>query len=414
MRVDPRKTILTDKPHSKFKWWQKALLVLALLAGLGLLTVWFATTATFWQQVGWRLVAELQKRVNGEVSVGKISGNLITGMVFDDVRIKRFESDLIRVKQLEVSLSLLSFLRLQPVIRTLAFRQPQVFLRQDVDGSWNVANLLKKMPPPPFSQIHLSNIRIDHGRVEVSQPQQHQTFQDIEARLNLTFQAPGRPQSSVPLHYGTIGFTVPPYPRLQADLALAFSNQEITIKKTALSLADIPVLTLQGKLTDPATAPNVALNFTIPELSGPQLHQLWPGWPQTLPIQGSFAIRGPLENMQVTGTAALQECQAKITGSWQKPAAAPAGFDLLVDFRNLGGKVLSAWWRPRPGIADALTPLSGTLSLSGGGRPWPVNNLQARLELRPFSYRQAKVEAAALTLKLVPGTTARSCLKSTR
>ena len=300
----PRKTILTDKLHSKFKWWQKALLVLALLAGLGLLTVWFVTTATFWQQVGWRLVAELQKRVNGEVSVGQISGNLITGMVFDDVRIKRFESDLIRVKQLEVSLSLLSFLRLQPVIRTLAFRQPQVFLRQDADGSWNVANLLKKRPPPPFSQIHLSGIRIDHGRVELNRPQQHQIIQDIQALLNLTVQTPGRPQQSVQLHDGTIGLTVPPYPRLRADLALIFSPQEITIKKTTLSLADTLVLTLQGKLTDPATAPILDLNFTIPELSGPQLHQLWPGWPQTLPIQGSFAIRGPLENFQVTGSGA--------------------------------------------------------------------------------------------------------------
>ena len=60
-------------------------------------------------------------------------------MVFSDVKISRSQEDIIRVKELEISLSLLSFFKLQPVIRTLAFRQPEMFLRQDTDGSWNVA-----------------------------------------------------------------------------------------------------------------------------------------------------------------------------------------------------------------------------------------------------------------------------------
>jgi hypothetical protein len=105
--------MLTENPTYKFRWWQKILLAVGLLAGLGLLTVWFLTTATFWQQVGWRLVAGVQNRVNGEVSVHSISGNLITGMVFHGVKISRNQSDLIQVKELEVSVSLLSFFKLQ-------------------------------------------------------------------------------------------------------------------------------------------------------------------------------------------------------------------------------------------------------------------------------------------------------------
>ena len=101
--------------------------------------------------------------------------------------------------------------------------------------------------------------------------------------------------------------------------------------------------------------------------------------------------------MQITGTGALQDCQGKITGSWERPAAAPSGFALVLDFRNLNGKILSAC-QLRPDVADALTPLNGTLTVTGVGHPWPIDNLQTRLELRPFSYRQAKVETAALTL----------------
>ena len=167
---------MTETPSPKFKWWRKIIVTLAVLAGLGLLTVWFLTTAAFWERVGWRLVAAVQDRVNGQVSLEKISGNLVTGMVFHNVKISRPQGDIIRVKQLEVSLSLLSFFKLQPVIRTLAFRQPEVFLHQDADGVWNVANLLKKRPPPPFSHIHLSGIQIKDGRVQVDRPQQHSDF----------------------------------------------------------------------------------------------------------------------------------------------------------------------------------------------------------------------------------------------
>ena len=70
--------MLTEKPTCTFRWWQKVLLAVGLLAGLGLLTVWFLTTATFWQQVGWRLVAGLQNKVNGEVSVETIYATLAT------------------------------------------------------------------------------------------------------------------------------------------------------------------------------------------------------------------------------------------------------------------------------------------------------------------------------------------------
>ena len=39
--------------------------------------------------------------------------------------------------------------------------------------------------------------------------------------------------------------------------------------------------------------------------------------------------------------------------------------------------------------------------MTGTGRPWVPGNLQARLEMQPFSYRQAKVEAATGTFNLI-------------
>ncbi len=390
---------MTETPSPKFTWWQKAFIALGLLACLGLLTGWFLTTAAFWDRVGWRLVAALQDRVNAEVSVGKISGNLVTGMVFDNVKISRPQGDIIRVKQLEVSLSLLSFFRLQPVIRTLAFHQPEVFLHQDATGAWNVANLLRKRPPPPFSHIHLSGIKVQDGRVQVDRPKQHLTFQDVNTQLNLTVQAPGRPQLAVVVHQGTLAVTSPSYPRVQANLALTYSANEIQFTKTEISLADLTVLSLQGKLANLATAPELALNLKIPELSGPQLHKLWPNWPEELKFHAGLEAKGSLANLQVAGTGALQDCQWQVTGKWQQAPAVSPEFQLEVDFRNLTGPVLAAW-QHQAGLMAGLTPLNGTITLAGTGWPWVPGNLQASLLMQPFSYRQAKVEAATVTVKL--------------
>ncbi len=389
---------MTETQSPKFRWWQKALLAFGLLAGLGLLTFWFLTTATFWQQVGWRLVAAVQDRVNAEVSAGKISGNLLTGMVFSDVKISRPQGDLIRVKELEVSLSLLSLFKLQPVIRTLAFRQPEVFLRQDADGSWNYANFLKPTPPPPFSQIHLSGIQIQNGLIQVDRPGQQQTFQDMNARLNLTIQDPGRPRQAVLIHQASIGLTSPPYPSLQADFALTYSTEEIQFQRTEITLADIPVLSLHGKVVNLVDTPALDLSLNLPELSGPQLRQLWPEWSPEFSARAGLAIQGPVDHLKVTGSGALHNCQWQVAGSWQTSAAARPEFDLTVNFQNLTAPLLAALY---PGIrqVECFTHLNGALTVTGHGLTWPPDNLQARLELRPFSYGQAKIEAAALTLK---------------
>ncbi len=129
------------------------------------------------------------------ITVGRFPAASCTGMVFHNVETSRPQGDLIRVKQLEVSLSLLYFFKLQPVIRTLAFEQQEVFSTRMPTAIWNVANLLKKRPPPPFSHIHLSGIRIKDGRLQVSHPGQQLIFQDLDvASSPLTIQSPGRPR----------------------------------------------------------------------------------------------------------------------------------------------------------------------------------------------------------------------------
>ena len=160
-------------------------------------------------------------------------------------------------------------------------------------------------------------------------------------------------------------------------------------------------MSLQGKLANLATAPELALNLKIPALSGPQLQKLWPKWPADLPFHAGLEAKGSLANVQVVGKGALKDSQWQVTGKWQQTAAAGPEFNLELNFRNLTGAVLAAW-QHQAGFIDGLTtPLHGTVTLTGTGRPWVPGNLQARLEMQPFSYRQAKVEAATGTFNLI-------------
>ncbi|MBM4288785.1 MAG: hypothetical protein FJ135_11710 [Deltaproteobacteria bacterium] len=389
---------MTEKQSPRFRWWPKAVAALGVVFCLGLLAGWYVTTASFWQRVGWRLVAAVQDRVDGEVSVKGIAGNLVTGMVFHDLKISRPSGDIIRAKQLEVSLSLTSFFRLQPVIRTLIFREPEVFLHQDEGGAWNVAHLLKKRPPPPFAAIHLPGIRVEGGRVQVDRPQQQLTLQDIGLRLNLTIQAPGRPQLAILVHQGSFGVTAPPYPPFEADLALTYSPEGIFLKKAQVALAGSPVLFARGRLADLSASPLLNLDLTVPELSGPRLHQIWPRWPRELSFLASLETRGPLTDLQINGQGALQGCTWQLQGAWRHLAAAAPTVNLALKFQKLTAAVLRAWL-PRGDFLDDLTALTGVLSLSTVGHPWASDTLQARLDLEPFSHRQARFEAGTLVFK---------------
>ena len=160
-------------------------------------------------------------------------------------------------------------------------------------------------------------------------------------------------------------------------------------------------MSLQGKLANLATAPELALNLKIPELSGPQLQKLWPQWPVDLPFHGGLEAKGSLANVQVVGKGALKDSHWQVTGKWQQTAAAGPEFNLGLNFRNLTGAVLAAWHHQAGFIEGLTTPLHGTVTLTGTGRPWVPGNLQARLEMQPFSYRQAQVEAATGTFRLV-------------
>ena len=169
-----------------------AVVVILVLAGWGVLK-----SQTFWHWGGWELVNQAQDRLNGELKVGAVQGHPLTGFTFTDVTLTGPQGEIIHTDKLELRFSLWSMLRLQPVIARLALQDPRFTLRQDQEGRWEVAGLLKKRPPPPFQSLDFREIIIQHGQAVVIRPGSTQRYEDLDLNLDLTVLHPKRPEQEI-------------------------------------------------------------------------------------------------------------------------------------------------------------------------------------------------------------------------
>jgi len=183
------------------------------LAGLGLLTVWFPDDGSLLGTGGLALVAAVQDRVKRRSHCGKGFRQPGHRHGLHNVKISR-PKVILSVKQVEVSLSLLSFFKLAAGHPHSGLRQPEVFLHRMPTGVWNVADLRKKRPPPPFSHIHLRGIQIKDGPRARGPPPAASDLPRSECAAQSDHSVAGRPQVTVVVHQGSLGVTSASRPTL--------------------------------------------------------------------------------------------------------------------------------------------------------------------------------------------------------
>jgi uncharacterized protein involved in outer membrane biogenesis len=156
-------------------------LVVLLLVGL-FIVLGVLRSDFFWRWAGGKAVALVQEQLQGELQVGKISGNIFDGLFFKDISLVTPEQELFRARSLEIRLSLWSLLELKPVFGRIALNKPRLALRQDQEGRWNIADLLRPAGPPapgpeePFRlpgfirAVKFSEILIIDGELELILP----------------------------------------------------------------------------------------------------------------------------------------------------------------------------------------------------------------------------------------------------
>ncbi len=79
----------------------------------------------------------------GELSVGDVDGNLITGLILHDVRLDAGDSTFVFIPEIDLHYSLPPIFESRRIVATLVLHKPEINLLRDADGVWNFSQIAK-------------------------------------------------------------------------------------------------------------------------------------------------------------------------------------------------------------------------------------------------------------------------------
>jgi autotransporter translocation and assembly factor TamB len=178
-------------------------------------------TAWFKEWMRGFIVRQASNYLNGELSIGRLDGNLFYGVELEDVSVTMDGETVVAIKDVGLDYNALSFLRGHAVIDDIRLNQPMFRLEKTAEG-WNLARLVKvrtpERPQPRRRPIEIGEIGISDGTVYVK-------------------------------HEGTIsGMVVPSrFERIDASLSVKSNEDALTIDVAHVSLrANEPNLSINA------------------------------------------------------------------------------------------------------------------------------------------------------------------------
>jgi translocation and assembly module TamB len=151
-------------------------IIVTLLLVVALIVLMLAMTPWGNERVRRILVSQANQRISGELTIGKLRGNLLSGASLSNVELlDNLNHPIFAARHVDVHYGLISALRGQVVIHSLVLDTAVVVLDKRPGARWNFQSLMKppttpkdttiKRPPP-----ELSDITIRHGRFLYRRP----------------------------------------------------------------------------------------------------------------------------------------------------------------------------------------------------------------------------------------------------
>ncbi|MCL4500329.1 MAG: translocation/assembly module TamB domain-containing protein [Deltaproteobacteria bacterium] len=368
-----------------------ALIVLLALAGWGV----FQSQA-FWRWGGWGLVNAAQDRLNADLKVAKVEGHPLTGFTFTDVTITSSQGEVLHTGKVELRFSLWSILRLHPVIANLTLHQPNLYLRQDQAGSWEVAKLLKKRPPPPFKSLDFPKILIEHGQVTLIRPGGIQPYQDLNLNLNLSVLHPKRPDQEVRIRHALLVATTP-QGRFGFRTSLSYARDQLTIDSLDITHGDQALAALSGACRL-GPEPKALFSVNLGPIPGKVMNLLWPKCPRDWEMKGQFRLGLMGRNrFEITGAGSVQQASFDLHGTISRETGQWT-YDLQAKLDGLRPELLEPFKPQWSQKLKDLTPVAGKLTLKGAGVSWPPEKLDWSLETAACRNRAVSLEQLQISL----------------
>ena len=308
--------------------------VLVLLVGLAL----FTQTSPFRGWVRGVIERQAEGYLRGELSIGRVEGNLITGIDLHDVRLTVDGETVVAADRVSARYDLLDLLGGPIALSGLTIERPTVHVRNTDDGL-NLANLLEPGPEDAAARpFALEEMDIIDGTVTFSGVD-GEAFDVPERLVNVNAQASlrrGPPGERMTVDFESLSFRGM-NPSLRVDSLsgeLAFGDGVISFDDLALRTAESQ-LQIDGSITGMDGVRRIDLQVESPNLAMQEFAPIIPAL-ESYDVSPSVnaSLQGTLDKLAVNFDIQTAEGNAEgaVTADVDGPARAVRG---TVDVRNL-------------------------------------------------------------------------------
>src|SRR5688572_3300026 len=170
---------------------RRSLQVIAFVATLivGATSMAVIVTQTTWFKEWLRgfIVRQAADYVNGQLSIGKLEGNLFFGVALGDVDVTVDGEKVVDVDDVSLDYNAFTFIRGDVVLDEIRLTRPVLHLQRDAQG-WNLAHLIKARTPDPNQPknrrtLEIGEIAISDGTLFVEKGAVGTSGMDVPARI---------------------------------------------------------------------------------------------------------------------------------------------------------------------------------------------------------------------------------------
>ena len=231
------------------KGLQVVALVGTLMVGIVAVALIVSQTPWFRDWVRRYIVRESKQYLNGELSIGRIGGNLLFGVEVSDIAVDVSGERIVAAKTVEVDYSIFQLLSKSVVLNEIKLVEPALKLERDGQG-WNIAHLVKRQQKEadregPRKPITLESIEIADGRLTIADhvgadgyrlPQQ---IDDLDLKASYSY---------APVHYSVVIDRVS-LRSSAPQLALTELAGKLAVREDALYVEKMSIRTAESRLT---------------------------------------------------------------------------------------------------------------------------------------------------------------------
>jgi autotransporter translocation and assembly factor TamB len=383
------------------RFLQVAALLCTLVIGAASIAVIVSQTTWFKDWLRGYIVRQADSYLNGRLAIGRLGGNLFSGVELENVSVSMDGRPVIAVKDVGLDYSVLDLLRGGVVIDDIRLNEPELHLVRTANG-WNIGRLVKQQKQEakrdgPARPIAIGEIGISDGTFTVdgavgtSGVAAPHTIERLNAQLGFEYD---------PVNYtvriGHISFRAPDRGFALNDFSgtIATKGDDVFLDRVAIRTQESSVL-VDGAIRQYLSKPDLNLKISSDKLALQEIARVVPAL-KGISLQPAFsaAADGPLDRLKlgVEARSSAGSLDAKVTGDFLAPRQRVAG---TIDLRHLD---LAAFLRESAQHSDITGKAIVDLRMTGESTPNPLAAVDGRWQLVAprvvaFGYEARDIEA---------------------